>query len=218
MSRSPADILRTARVARGFTSAAEAARHFGWHEATYTHHENGTRGIRKDVASKYARAFGLDAGTLLGLASGNVQLAADQGVPIVGSAAWGIWRDRSLMETSGTPKSIDIPQTSRPSVRMAVLVQDASIDKAILPGTYAIYETVLHEEAFQFESGKLLVIRREREGLEELSVRRILSAIDGELRLSSHLHSPHFREIITVRPQDDGIEVLGLVVGKYAPL
>ena len=66
MSQSPAEILRAARIARGFASAAEAARHFGWSEVTYTSHENGIRGIRKDAAEKYGKAFGIDPATLLG--------------------------------------------------------------------------------------------------------------------------------------------------------
>jgi hypothetical protein len=53
----PNERLRSAREKRGYESAAEAARAFGWNENTYASHENGNRGIPQDSAIKYARAF-----------------------------------------------------------------------------------------------------------------------------------------------------------------
>ena len=52
--------LRTARRDAGFASAAAAAKAFGWPIGTYSCHENGSRGIKLDVAERYARAFGVD--------------------------------------------------------------------------------------------------------------------------------------------------------------
>jgi len=51
------DRLKQAREKAGFQDAAEAARRFGWAASTYHGHENGSRGLRADVAQKYARAF-----------------------------------------------------------------------------------------------------------------------------------------------------------------
>lgn len=53
----PNDRLRHARAKAGYSEAAQAARAFGWNEATYTSHENGTRGLRPAVAARYAKAF-----------------------------------------------------------------------------------------------------------------------------------------------------------------
>lgn len=53
----PCDRLEKARRNAGFEQAVEAARAFGWQESTYVSHENGTRGIRPEVAERYARAF-----------------------------------------------------------------------------------------------------------------------------------------------------------------
>lgn len=53
----PADRLRHAREKSGFGDASEAARRFGWATSTYLGHENGSRGLRPEVALKYARAF-----------------------------------------------------------------------------------------------------------------------------------------------------------------
>lgn len=51
--------LQTARSNAGFTKAAEATEQFGWAYSTYAGHENGSRGITRDAAAKYARAFGV---------------------------------------------------------------------------------------------------------------------------------------------------------------
>ncbi|MEM8822063.1 MAG: helix-turn-helix transcriptional regulator [Pseudomonadota bacterium] len=59
------DRLRTARAAAGFRSATAAAERFGWATATYTQHENGTRGIKADRAADYARAFNVEEQWLL---------------------------------------------------------------------------------------------------------------------------------------------------------
>lgn len=49
--------LQQARKNAGFTSAAEAAERFGWAKPTYSGHENGSRGVRRDKAEQYGRAF-----------------------------------------------------------------------------------------------------------------------------------------------------------------
>lgn len=53
----PNERLRHARIAAGYKSASAAARHFGWGDATYRHHENGTRGYGIEQAQEYAAAF-----------------------------------------------------------------------------------------------------------------------------------------------------------------
>ena len=53
----PSDRLRQAREKAGFPKATDAARAYGWNEITYTSHENGARGLRPDVAEKYAKAL-----------------------------------------------------------------------------------------------------------------------------------------------------------------
>lgn len=60
-----AERLRRARTAAGFKSASEAARAFGWGDAGYRHHENGTRPISAGAASRYADSFGVSEEWLL---------------------------------------------------------------------------------------------------------------------------------------------------------
>ncbi len=63
--REPYQRLQTARQRAGFENATDAARAFGWNENTYRSHENGERGLKKDIAEKYARAFGVSPAWLL---------------------------------------------------------------------------------------------------------------------------------------------------------
>jgi hypothetical protein len=83
MTDSPSDRLRAARIKAGFNSAAEAARARGWREATYRHHENGTRGFGKDHARAYGRAFGVSAGWLLDLEASSAPSAVEVATAII---------------------------------------------------------------------------------------------------------------------------------------
>lgn len=62
-----AERLRTAREKAGFPSAAAAARHHGWGEAAYRHHENGTRAFGIEQGVQYAAAYKVAASWLLAL-------------------------------------------------------------------------------------------------------------------------------------------------------
>lgn len=56
--------LQKAREARGFGSAADAAKFFGWKYDSYIQHENGTRGLTRS-ADRYAKAFRVSEAWLL---------------------------------------------------------------------------------------------------------------------------------------------------------
>ncbi|QPC87390.1 XRE family transcriptional regulator [Mesorhizobium sp. NBSH29] len=60
----PAIRLQEAREKRGFGTAKDAAKFFGWNYETYAQHENGTRGIGR-AAGKYAIAFRVSEAWLL---------------------------------------------------------------------------------------------------------------------------------------------------------
>lgn len=51
--------LRQARQKAGFNSAADAARRLNIPYGTYSGHENGSRGIKREDVDRYARAFGV---------------------------------------------------------------------------------------------------------------------------------------------------------------
>jgi phage repressor protein C with HTH and peptisase S24 domain len=57
--------LKQARIEAGFAHAADAARAFGWNPVTYRAHEASDRGLKIDVATRYARAFRISTAWLL---------------------------------------------------------------------------------------------------------------------------------------------------------
>jgi DNA-binding XRE family transcriptional regulator len=65
MLNEPCDRLREARARAGLRNYSAAAKKYGWNENTYKSHENGTRGITKTAAMRYAKAFHVSAGWIL---------------------------------------------------------------------------------------------------------------------------------------------------------
>lgn len=61
----PNERLQIARRKAGYADATDAARAFGWNENTYRSHENGMRGLKTDVAERYAKAFRVSSAWLL---------------------------------------------------------------------------------------------------------------------------------------------------------
>lgn len=59
------DRLRRARYEAGYEHASEAAKEAGWAPSTYSAHENGNRGFKRDVARTYAEFFGVKLDWLL---------------------------------------------------------------------------------------------------------------------------------------------------------
>jgi SOS-response transcriptional repressor LexA len=79
----PAERLIQARTAAGCESAAEGATRAGVKYYTYVQHESGTRGISKDKAQKYGRAFGVEPSWLL-YGRGKQERPRESLVPIIG--------------------------------------------------------------------------------------------------------------------------------------
>lgn len=77
----PFERLARARRDAGFEDATFAARRFGWNENSYRSHENGMRGLRRDVAERYAKAFRVNAGWLL---TGDMMDPSRSTIPIMG--------------------------------------------------------------------------------------------------------------------------------------
>lgn len=76
--------LETARVHRGFSTAKDATRFFGWVYETYIQHEQGIRGLGRQ-SRKYADAFRVSEGWLLTGEGAGPGTDSAQRVPIV---AW----------------------------------------------------------------------------------------------------------------------------------
>lgn len=103
MVKSPKDSaqserLRRARGARGFETAADAIRKFGWNTSTYSAHENGQNGISAKAAVDYGKAFKVDPGWIL---TGHGKGIAEDGREYVDTGSTTIAPKRPIIEVGG---------------------------------------------------------------------------------------------------------------------
>lgn len=204
----PSDRLRRARIAKGFASAREAARHFGWNEVTYITHENGSRGLRISTARVYAKAFSVPVAELVGIPSSE-PTPVGVGIRVIGEAAIGIWRDAALSEPDD--KRISVPD-AHPIERFAVRVADHAVDKLIGKDEYAVCEPAALDD---IEPGQIVVLRRFRQGLTEISLRRV-SEIDGKtIRATGHSSDNRYAAIVDITIGSEAT-LVGRVIAKYA--
>lgn len=207
--------LKEARKLRGFRSARAAAQRFGWPAPTYGSHENGTRGIGR-MYREYAKKLRVNPAWLLGHSDERDSIV--RGVAVVADVAIGTWRERQphhgpprIARNVGIPSRQDSDETDKFAVRIA----DASMNKEFPQGAFAI--CVHCDEDTLLRVGQVVYIERVRDGLMELSLRRVTSANAGSCRLSTYSHDPKLRQDVAVPPTraDERIRVLGIVVGKY---
>lgn len=129
----PHERLRHARSGAGFEDAVSAARRFGWTEATYRSHENGTRNFPRNAAAKYARAFRVSVEWLL-LGTGN---ADKKPVPMVGYVGAGA--EVFPIDDGGCLDEIDPPPGIGPDA-VAVRVRGDSMFPRYMEGDVLIYD------------------------------------------------------------------------------
>ena len=125
--------LRRARIDAGWPSAIGFARAHGLNETSYSHHENGRRKVRPDVARIYAQILKLPAGTLLY----GEQLHSIPRVRIVGRIGPEGKID-AVTRTDGLPPTVTLPD---PAAMVAHLVCGDDLYPAYRNG-----DVVLHRE------------------------------------------------------------------------
>lgn len=220
MSRTPGDRLADLRAKRGFSTAREAARAFGWNEVTYRSHENGTRNIPYEVAQRYASAYGSTPQYLLSgaTASSSSQIVNSiSTVRVLGTVAAGTFRYDEFGELEGLEVPV-IPNKGIPaSAQYAVLVDGPSVNLRIADGMYAI--CALYD---QFpggaQHGHLVHVVRETSGLYEHTIKELRFTGKGR-ELYPVSDDPRFQEVTVL---DNGGEPLvrihGVVIGQYRPM
>lgn len=217
MSTSPSERLRQLRRDRGFATAAEAARAFGWSDVTYTSHENGTRGIRKDAAQRYAKAFGVSAGYILGLQAASDKLTITEGLPILREAALGVWRDK-MYSGSPTEGRISVPRGSTVPDDYGVRITDSSVDKKFPVGSVAICRPLHSSEVETLSDGDFVVVKRDRNGLSETTVRRVHVSGD-KLRLTTYSTDARLTDsIVTPRSEPHSVAIVARITGLFISL
>jgi SOS-response transcriptional repressor LexA len=222
MANEQAERLKAARAKAGFGNASEAAKAFGWKEAGYRHHENGTRAFGLDVAKKYGRAFRVKPGWLLGVEGINdgpvTDFEAEATLIVGGKVAAGIWReDEAEIEMI----EIDTPPIVPNARRLGFIVEGRSMDEFYQPGTILNCVSI-HTNGIEPADGDHVIVRRTKpDGLRELTVKEF-HVRDGEFYLRPRSTLPDFPELRVGRPVedcDDGEEVcvIAFVVGAIPP-
>jgi hypothetical protein len=122
----PHDRLREARKKASYVRAIDAARAFGWDPVTYRAHERGVekggRGLRPDVAARYAKAFRVPAEWLLfGKRPPNGAPPTVRAVPLIGYVL-----DGTIHFSRGGLGEVHAPEGSNEQT-VAVEIRDDSL-------------------------------------------------------------------------------------------
>jgi SOS-response transcriptional repressor LexA len=224
MIREPHERLKDLRIAKGFATAADAARAYGWAVTTYQAHENGMRGLRRDAAERYAKAFNSSVTYVLGLSENTRGPDSSQAVnqvinvPVVARASAGTFRyDEGLEE--GTILVPAVPHKSVPAVsQYSVIVDGPSVNLRIPDGAYAIC-AYYDKYPGGAQHGQLVHVVRERAGLHEHTIKELRYTRDG-IVLMPCSSDPRFQEEVTLSSGEDGeiVRIQGVVIGSYQPL
>lgn len=210
------DRLRLARERAGFKQPSDAARRFKWSEHTYKSHENGNRGIRLDVARKYAEAFKVST-TWLTTGEESTLRGNDTPVlvvPVYGEAAGGVWLENA--DDAKTDEFIPIsPDPRYPSdAQYARMVRGDSVSNHIKSGEYAV---MVRFDAFPgaIPNGKLVDVERIRSGLREHTVKVFQS---GKLYTDDAGRKEQSEMPIESADCDTEVRIAGVVIGAFRPL
>lgn len=213
-----ANRLKLARERAGFATAAEAAQRFGWRESTYFGHENGSRGVRPDVASRYARAFRVSSSWLLyGEGEpGTPDIATiDRLVPVLGEVRAGVWTE--VTEGGSVEQYIPVylPEFQRADL-YALHVVGRSMDRFYPDGSWVVVcptaQAGVHE-------GDHVIVLRHKRGLVETTIKEVRRGEAGGVELWPQSNDPAHQAPIVVNAEhdaDEGVEITGRVVAQYA--
>lgn len=218
MAEEPHDRLRKLRIAKGFASATDAARAFGWPENTYKSHENGMRGVKPDVARRYARAFGSSPAYILtGEQQSTPIVSTVEAAPILGIVAAGAWRGGDDYFEDDT----FVPKVARGDVSMsrqyAVRVEGESVNRVIQNGAYAICASL---DAYPGGAppGSLVHVIREVDGALEHTIKELRVTAKGLLLMPISTDPAHQEPLAMTDNAYQRIVIQGVVIGTYRPL
>lgn len=217
--------LRAAREKAGYDSAADAARAFGWTESAYRHHENGTRSFGPDAAKKYARAFKVKPGWLLGLENIDSgpppRSRGDDRLVVNGSVEAGVWRASEYWNDERTFIIEGMPSPVPGAKRFGLVVAGRSMDLIYEPNTVldciSIFDTKV-----QPQTGDHVIVECVRsDGLRELTVKEYRED-KGRYWLVPRSSNPQFKPIEYDGPDaehadESEIRVIAFVIAAYPP-
>lgn len=217
-----AERLKEAREKAGFDTAAAAAQAFGWGESGYRHHEGGVRSFDIANAIKYAKAFKINPGWLLGLDAIDAPAfriptsPATRMVEVIGAVEAGVWRERAEWPKNERYEvEFGYPIVSN-AERFSLVVEGFSMDKVFPPGS--LLECIrVYRGKQDPQADDLVIVQRRQHDLSETTCKRLVRGNSG-WELHAESTKPEFKEpIILGNPDDahfgdDAIEVIGIVV------
>lgn len=220
-----AERLRAARERAGYSSAADAARAFGWTESAYRHHENGTRTFGPDAASRYGRAFKTNPGWLLGLDNvdgGPIGRPQQEDRLVVnGSVEAGVWRTAEAWDDERTFAIEGVPSLVPGARRFGLVVAGRSMDKHYEPDTVLDCISIFDTEVKPQTGDHVICECIRSDGLRELTVKEYREE-HGRYWLVPKSTKPEFEPVEYPGPDmehvsDSEIRVIGFVVSAYPP-
>lgn len=219
MNRTPAERLKAAREKR-YETAADAARAHGWNEVTYRAHESGLRNIPVPAARKYAQAFAVSPGHILGLAGnsngGNSDpVTAVTNLPLVARASAGAFRIDEGIDSEGILVPA-VPHKDVPAqAQYAIVVDGPSVNKRIADGAYAIC-AMYDRYPGGARHGQLVHVIRERAGLREHTIKELHYTRRGPVLMPSS-NDPRYQEEIAMDAAEDDttVHIQGVVIGVF---
>lgn len=215
-----ADRLRVAREAAGFDTAKAAADAIGIPTATYTQHENGTRGLPAGKARLYAHVFATTPEWLLYGRGGAEAKLVDAGlvpltrrIPVRGVVQAGAWSEIGVEEAPIDWAHFDAPEYRRAEL-FALDVRGPSMNRVFPDGSRVIC-ALPHEAGVR--DGDYVAVRRSRGGLCETTLKQLVVEKDGEISLYPRSDDPAHQTPMKLERRPDsqeGPEVIGVVVGR----
>ncbi|HET9159149.1 MAG TPA: S24 family peptidase [Caulobacteraceae bacterium] len=218
IDREVADRLRRAREAAGYDTAKAAADAIGIPAATFTQHENGTRGLPAGKARLYAHAFAVTPEWLLygrgeAAAADHETVIPARRVPVRGVVQAGAWSEVGVEEAPLDWTYFEAKEYQRAQL-FALDVRGPSMNRVFPDGSRVICAQP-HEAGVR--DGDYVAVRRSRGGLVETTLKQLVVEPGGELMLYPRSTDPAHQAPLRLErspESQEGPEVIGVVVGR----
>lgn len=232
----PADRLKAARVAAGFTSARQAAEALGISADTYTQHENGTRGFPANRAQRYATFFHTTPEHLLyGRGAGNHTAALSprlnetltrlplNTLSVRHQVQAGMWFEADMLsQVEDGPSFPVVPHPSfATSEQWLERVVGDSMNLMAPEGSFVHVVSMIGSGAYPKQDA-LVIVERIRAGghLRERTIKQVNITPGGGIELWPRSTNPKWSEPLKIHEDTDTpeavtVEIVGLVIGRY---
>lgn len=151
----PFERLQQARAKAGFENPTDAARAYGWGQSTYISHENGTRGLKPEIAERYAKAFRVPAEWIL-YGKGRKAIAENRGTRTVRVVGYvGAGANTYFFDDQGDIDEVPAPDKATDET-VAVEVRGESLG-ALFDRWLVFYDDV-HRPVTTDQIGRLCVV------------------------------------------------------------